>query len=126
MTRATFLRQLGLTTALAVLVGAACHWLLPIDYAWPFSLLTLVAFLLFTLVLYYFADRTAAATNKLLFGNVFLGGTLVKMMLCGVLVVGYALLGQPLNKLFVVPFFLLYFVYTAFEVVFLLRLAART
>jgi hypothetical protein len=124
MTTSRFFFLLGLVTLVAVLGVVGCHLLLPLDYALPFSVATGVLFVLICTALFFLGRRSAGAENKMLFSNVFLGATLVKMLLCGVLVVGYAILGEPESKLFIVPFFWLYAVYTAFEVYFLMRLSA--
>ena len=124
MPTSRFLYWLGGVSLLALAGLALCHWLLPIDYALPFSVLTLVLFLLVSVGLFFVGRRSAGAKNRLLFGNVFLAATIAKMFLCGMLVVGYVILGEPASKLFIVPFFWLYLVYTGFEVYFLMKLSA--
>ena len=123
MTYARFLLLLGLTTVLALAGIFGFHAWLDLDYAWPFSVVTLALFLLISLALFFFGKRTAGATNRHLFGNVFLAGTLLKMMLCGTLLFVYVLLGEPQNKLFVAPFFWQYFLFTGLEVYVLMKLA---
>ena len=125
MTYASFFRSLAVALLVAAGGASLAHLLLPLAYAVPFTILTLVLFLLVTLAIFYFGERTADAENKHLFGNVFMASTLVKMLLCGMLVVMYVILARPESKLFIVPFFWLYFVFTGFEVWFLLRLARR-
>jgi F0F1-type ATP synthase assembly protein I len=119
-----FLTLLALVTLVAAIGVAACHLLLNLDYALGFSIGTAVLFIAICTALFFLGRRSAGAENKMLFSNVFLGATLVKMLVCGMLVVGYAILGEPESKLFIVPFFWLYGVYTAFEVYFLMRLSA--
>ena len=123
MTYAQFFILLGLTTALALAGIFGFHAWLDLDYAWVFSLVTLALFLLVSVVLFFFGKRTAGADNRHLFGNVFLAGTLLKMMLCGTLLFVYVLLGEPRNKLFVAPFFWQYFLFTGLEVYVLMKLA---
>jgi hypothetical protein len=53
-----------------------------------------------------------------------MGITMVKLFLCGGTMVAYVVLAEPENKLFVVPFFLSYLVYTSLEVMVLVKLAA--
>ena len=124
MPTSRFLYLLGGVSLLALAGLALCHWLLPIDYALPFSVLTLLLFLGITVALFFVGRRSAGAKNRMLFGNVFLAATIAKMFLCGMLVVGYVILGEPTSKLFIVPFFWLYLVYTGFEVYFLMKLSA--
>ncbi len=124
MLTSRFLLLLAAVTVLAVAGVAACHALLPIGYALPFSIATLLLFLVVSVVIFFLGRRSAGATNKHLFSNVFMGATMVKMLLCGMLVAGYVILGEPASKLFIVPFFWLYLVYTGFEVYFLMKLSA--
>ncbi|MCP9236607.1 hypothetical protein [Lewinella sp. JB7] len=124
MQTSRFLVLLAAVTGLAVLGLAVCHFLLSIDYALAFSVGTLLLFVFICVGLFFVGRRSAGAKNKMLFSNVFMGATMVKMLLCGMLVVTYALLGQPPSKLFIVPFFWLYLVYTGFEVYFLMKISA--
>lgn len=126
MTYARFFRLLAVVTGIAVAGAALCHLLLPIGYALPFTLLTAVLFAGICVALFYFGEKTAGAENKMLFGNVFMGATMAKMLLCGMLVVLYVILGEPASKLFIVPFFWLYLVYTGYEIFFLMKLSRIT
>ena len=123
MLTSRFLSLLGIVTVLAVAGLTLSHWLLPIGYALPFSVLTLLLFLVVCTVLFFLGRRSAGAANRMLFSNVFLAATIAKMFLCGMLVVGYVILGEPESKLFIIPFFWLYLVYTGFEVYFLMKLS---
>ena len=124
MLTSRFLTLLAGVTLLTAAGVALAHWLLPIDYALPFSILTVVVFLVICVAIFFLGRRSAGAANKMLFGNVFMGATMVKMLLCGLLVVGYVVLGRPESKLFIVPFFWSYLVYTGYEVYYLMKLSA--
>ncbi len=126
MTNARFYSLLGVFTAIAALVALACHLLLPLDYALPLTVGTILLFTVFCAGLFWVAKRTVAAENKYLFTNVFMGVTMLKLFMCGGLIAAYIFLGNPENKLFVVPFFLSYLVYTSLEIFFLIRLAGLT
>lgn len=126
MTYARFFTLLGIFTAVAVISSVICHVLLPIDYAIPLSIGTILLFCGFCVGLFWLGSRTAQSENKYLFTNVFMGVTMLKLFLCGGLIAAYFFLGQPENKLFVVPFFANYLVYTILEIVFLVRLAGNT
>lgn len=119
MTNAQFFLYLGVTTAIAALCAWAAHALLPIGYALPLTLAAFPILLGLTVALFFLGKRTAGAENKFLFGNIFMGATMVKMFICGGLMVAYSLIAKPSNNLFVVPFFTTYFAYTIYEVVFL-------
>lgn len=124
MLTSRFLALLGGVTLLAAVGVVLSHLLLPIGYALPFTITTMVVFILICVAIFFLGRRSAGAENKLLFSNVFLASTIAKMFICGVLVVGYVVLGEPGSKLFIVPFFWLYMVYTGFEVYFLMKLSS--
>lgn len=126
MTYPRFFFLLAVFTVVAMLAAAASHYLLAIDYALPLTVGTIVLFSLFCVGLFWISHRTAGAENKFLFTNVFMGATMLKMFLCGGIIAAYALLAEPENKLFVVPFFLSYLIYTLLEIVFLVKLAGIT
>lgn len=126
MTYNRFFTLLGAFTLIALAGAFLCHYFLPISYALPLTAITIFIFICFCVVLFYFGKRTARAQNKMLFTNVFMGITMLKMFVCGGLIGSYAYLAAPENKLFVVPFFLTYMVYTLLEVLFLVKLARET
>jgi hypothetical protein len=126
MTYARFFTLLGIFTLVAVVISVICHVLLPIDYAIPLTVGTIVLFCAFCVGLFWLGGRTAQAENKYLFTNVFMGVTMLKLFLCGGLIAAYFFLKDPENKLFVVPFFLSYLVYTILEIIFLIKLAGNT
>lgn len=120
-------RQFSYALLASIAVGVLGTWgimqLVDVSYAAAFivslgALLALVCTLMFWL-----GKRTAAADNKLLFGNVFMGMTGVKMFLCAGGLLVYILLARPPNSLFVLPVFFLYLVFTLLEVVALVRLS---
>lgn len=123
MSTSRFLTLLAIVTAVDIVGVALCHFFLPIGYALPFSVATVLLFLLITVIIFFLGRRSAGAANKMLFSNVFLGATMVKMILCGMLVVGYVFLGHPNSRLFIVPFFWSYLVYTGYEVYYLMKLS---
>lgn len=124
MTDSRFYSLLGISSLVAIAGAAACHLLLALDYAIPLTAGATIGLLLFSIAIYFVGKRTAIAENKYLFGNAFMGITVLKLFLCGGAMVGYILLANPENKLFVIPFFLVYLVFTVLEVIVLVRLAA--
>lgn len=126
MTNARFFTLLGIFTAVAATMALTCHLFLPINYAIPLTVVVILLFIGLCVGLFFLGKRTVASENKYLFTNVFMGVTMLKLFLCGGLIGAYVLLGEPENKLFVVPFFLSYLIYTGLEVMFLIKLAAQT
>lgn len=126
MTYPRFYRLLALATLLVAGGAALAHFSLPLAYALPLTVGTALLLLLLSPVIFWLGKRTVRAENKYLFGNMFMGVTALKLVLCGGLIVGYILLAKPENKFFVVPFFFTYLVYTALEMFFLIKLAGES
>ncbi len=126
MTYNRFFILLGFFTLAAIVGALTSHYLLPIAYALPLTIVTIVLFIAFCGGLFYLGKRTARAKNKFLFTNVFMGVTMLKLFICCGLIAAYIFLGHPENKLFVVPFFISYLVYTTLEITFLIKLARET
>lgn len=71
----------------------------------------------------FFAGRSAAnSTNKNNFTSAILGFTMGKMMLAIAILFVYMQLMNPPDKFFILPFFAVYFIFTAFETYFMIRL----
>ncbi len=73
-------------------------------------------------LMYHQGYRAAHSDNKNDFSNVFLGFVVGKLFFCAILILGYYFIVQPTARLFVIPFFGVYLVYTIFEVYFMSRL----
>lgn len=80
-------------------------------------------FVAFCIVLYYFSQRAKKGDKTNQFTNIFFSFTFLKMLLAIVLVTVFFYQLRPDNNLFILPFFLIYFIYTVFEVWFMTRLA---
>jgi hypothetical protein len=87
-------------------------------FAWG----TFAFFVLFTLLAFWYGSMAARSTNKHQFTNAFMVLTMIKMLFSLMIIVGYFFLAKPANKLFIVPFFGIYLIYTIFETALLMRL----
>lgn len=103
------------TVGLSSVAAAALHLVPRLTPYWSFSLVTILLFMVLSIVAFYLGKRAAKSTNKHLFTSVIMGFTLLKMMLSGATVFLYHLLAEPADKIFVLPFFLFYLLFTSFE-----------
>jgi len=87
-------------------------------FAWG----TFTFFVLFTLLAFWYGSMAARSTNKHQFTNAFMVLTMIKMMFSLMIIVGYFFLAKPANKLFIVPFFGIYLIYTIFETALLMKM----
>ena len=79
-------------------------------------------FFLFCTLMYFAGHRAAHSRNKNDFTNTFLGFTAGKMFMTVIIVYVYLQIAKPEDKLFILPFFGIYLIYTIFEVYFMSRL----
>lgn len=118
-----FFKQLFLfSTFVAVLVGLGSFIPTLRPYQ-DFSWMSFAFYVLLSIAIYWAANLGAKSSNKALFNNlllVFMGG---KMFLSLILLSLYYFLTQPTSKIFVLPFLVIYFLYSIFEVYFLIKLA---
>jgi len=118
----SFLQQLLILTAASTVAAYFVHQI-PIlqDHKW-LSWGSIIYFVLLSLMMFFVGRKAALSDNKNDFTNAFLLFLMVKLFSCAILVIIYLKTMEPQTKLFVLPFFGLYIVYTSFEVYFLSKL----
>jgi len=79
-------------------------------------------FVLLTAAMYHMGYRAALSTNKHAFTNTFMGFMMGKLFFSAILILGYYYTIKPESKLFILPFFGIYFLYTVYEVIFMSKL----
>ena len=112
-------------TLLSIIVGVALFFLhrLPALSAYDeLSWISLVFFIVLSVMMYQVGRQAAASDNKHNFTNTVVGFTIGKMMIAILIILGYLKLAKPETKLFVLPFFGIYLIYTIFETYFMIRL----
>ncbi len=102
---------------------SAMHFSPQLQEALPLSWVSYIYFNIFSVLIFYFADKSLKSKDKNRFSQVFLVATVAKMLLSLVLFLVFFLVIAPKSKYFVLPFLLVYTAYTAFEVFFMTRLA---
>lgn len=117
---------LAATVGLSICLTGGLHLLERLSPYWGLSALTIGIFTLLSIVAFFAGKFASTSSNKHLFTNLIMGFTLVKMILSGMIVIGYQMLAEPEDKLFVLPFFLLYILFTAFEMFVMIKQARAT
>ncbi|MEM9835522.1 MAG: hypothetical protein AAF828_03415 [Bacteroidota bacterium] len=126
MTDRQFWIGLIVTSALAGLLTAGLHLFPRLSADWPLSIISVALFFLLSVLVFFLGRRTARSDNKFAFNNLVMGVTISKMFLSGGVIAAYALLAKPTDKIFVLPFFLIYLLFTAYEVYVLMKMARET
>lgn len=86
------------------------------------SILSMVLFLVFSIFLYLVALQFVDHPNKFLFGNIILASTFVKIVMSVIFVFVYFYFSNPSSKVFILPFFVIYLIFTVFETIFLVQI----
>lgn len=86
------------------------------------SWISAIVFTLVNVIMYFVGRKSATSRNKGQFISIFMGFTLLKMLFAVCVILLYVEHYNPSSNLFVFPFFLLYLIYTAFELWFMMKL----
>jgi hypothetical protein len=119
----SFLIQLAGVTVLAIAVAFGLHQVPTLRDGEILSGVAIGLFTLLSALIFWRARVAAASANRHSFTNVVMGVTMLKMFLSIAVIYTYVLLAEPANKLFVLPFFGIYIIYTAFEVYAMMQLS---
>lgn len=90
------------------------------------SILSLIFFIILSIIVFHLGLRMVKSRNKNDFSRLVLGFTGFKMMLSVALVFIYQSVAEPTDRWFVIPFLIIYVLYTIFETYFLMRLGRMT
>ena len=82
----------------------------------------LLFFIVFTILTYFAAQRAAKSPNLNTYTSVILGAIFGKLFFTIIILITYNELMAPSSNLFILPFFLIYFLFTIFELQFLIKL----
>ena len=82
--------------------------------------------MLLTVAMFFAGGITAKSSNKNLFTTIVLGFTFSKIFLSLIVVLGYYQLAQPTSKLFLLPFFIVYLIFTIFETYLMMQIGQNT
>ena len=118
-----------LASLLVVSLGAlSCLWMLDrflpqSDALSLFAFLSLGIFIALVGFAYFVGVRAARSKSNMRFIQFTMGMVVLKMFVCVAMIVIYVQEFAPESKLFVLPFLLLYLIFTIFEVYILLKVA---
>lgn len=122
MTSLKFYRNLVLVSIMTFAGLYALQLLEPFAPYFFLSIGIQVFFILYSILMYEVGKISLHNENKNLFTSLVIGFTFGKMLLAVLIVIIYAKAFEPESQLFVVPFFLVYIIYTIFETALMMRL----
>ena len=119
MSTKTFFSYLICITGFLILTYVVLNLVLPLSPYLDISVFSLVVFVLFTIGIFFLGDK--ASKNKA--GNLFLYiiilNVFLKLLGSFALVFLYVEIKSPASRLFIIPFLIIYLVFTIFETYFL-------
>ena len=122
MSAKAFFLQLAVVTILAI--GAA-YGLLAFPQLQAYTYVafgSLLVFFLISIIMYVAGRKAALSENKHDFTNVSLGITIGKIFVAILFILGYDQLLEPASRFFIIPFFIMYLIYTIFETYVMMKL----
>jgi len=119
--RSFFLQLFGITLLFAI-VAIICSQIPAVSAYTGIFWLSIAFFFFFSLAMYFFAKKAALSSNRHAFTNVTIGTLAGKLLLSVVLLVIYKQVADPPDRLFIIPFFIVYLFYTMFETNFMIKL----
>jgi hypothetical protein len=120
---ATFFNYLFWISAVAIALSFS-QYLLPVLQTYvELALVSVGIFVVLSLLMYGLTYRTVKRSKHNQFIGLFLLFTLLKMIIAIVVIGWYVKTAAPPNRFYVLPFFLVYLLYTGFEIWFMDKLA---
>lgn len=122
MSLKTFFSKLLMTMVLSVVFIFGMSFIPALQ---SFNLLgwtSILFFILWTLLMFFISRKAAQNENKNIFTNAILGFTFAKLFISAGIVYAYFKITEPESRLFLIPFFGVYLIYTIFETYFMMKL----
>lgn len=122
MNNKQFIISLLLVTFIVTLIVHLMSYVASLADYLHLGTMSIMLFSSICVVMYVFASRSAKKDQRVAFINIFMLSTLLKMLFSVILIAIYYKTQLPNSKLFIVPFFVVYAIYTIFEVWFMSKL----
>ncbi len=118
-----FIIKLLVYATIALVVHFSLIYLLELNQYSTFSLISIVFFIVLSIMFYIWGDIASRSRNIYLFSNIIIITLITKMILSAVLVMGYYYKEQPPTNFFILPFFAHYTIFTLFILDFMTKQA---
>ena len=122
MSRQSFLKQLGIGSAVLAILLLLLHQLPAFQSFQMLSWISISFFVLLSILMYELGYRASFSSNKFAFTNIVIVFMVGKMLFSVVLIVVFSKLARPESRWFLVPFFAIYLFYTIYETYFMMKL----
>ena len=123
MSTKTYFLQLIMTIGISAAVLISLHLLPEVAPYWKLSVASVIFFALLTLLIFLIAKRAVQSPDPNTFTRISLLFVFVKLVAALAFIVLYDQLIEPKTRWFVLPFLLVYVLFTIFEVIFMMALS---
>lgn len=120
-----FLLLLIISTSTLILVNLSRNLNPVFSQNYTLSIWSILLFTFVCAAIYPLSVASLDSRNKYLFNYLTMGFVFLKMLLSLVLIIGYKWRFHPDNYLFIAPFFIIYLIFTVFEVYFTMKLISK-
>ena len=105
----------------SAVVSSGLSQILDIVEYMPLSYAAIALFTAISLFVYFLSERAAKMKNKNFFMQIVMINTMIKMFSSVVLVIGYHMYIKPHTTKFIVPFILIYIIFSIYETYFMMK-----
>ena len=123
MTSGDFYKKISLLTGCLLISLAAISQLSPFQETLYFSIGATLIFVVFTIAIYHIGSKSVESPDKNMFFGVAISSIFLKLIMTLAILFSYQMVFKPSSKLYLLPFLLIYLVYTVFETSVLMKLA---
>lgn len=124
MMKSRFLKELVFVILLSLLGVYIVNYFLGEYAEWNLAYIGIILFSILSILIHFFGKLSLKSANKYGFIRLIMGNVMFKIIACFGVVGVYFKLYAPDNKYFLLPFLLVYLIFTIFETYFLLKQSA--
>ena len=120
-----FYTQLFYVVLISVIILAPCYLLLPIKPFIALGVVGLVFFISLSIFVYKLSEKMAKSKDINAFTRLIMYNLMIKLFMSIIIVLIYYKIVEPTERLFILPFIIIYLIFTIFEAMFLSRQARQ-
>ncbi len=123
MTNSNFYKSLTFTSVVSAVIIFIFYQFETFKYDTILYIISLVFMIFYTVVFYRSALRALNSTNKMAFIQLVMANVFLKLVALMAIVAIYNKLSTPSSKFFVIPFLVIYAIFTVYETAFVYKLS---
>lgn len=126
LTASKFYTLLGISILVSITIALLTSSQLGIQQYDILSYITIGLFSGISMIIYLISERASKQKNKQFFLQIVMINTMIKMFSSVVLVIGFYYLIKPTTNKFIIPFLVIYLIFSIFETYFMMKQSRNT